>query len=239
MASPDTAPASGRETPPVSPGSVELPEGGTVRPVTRWGADVMHRPARPVTTYDEELGALVADMVATMYAAAGVGLAACQIGVDLAVFVFDCPDGTGTIHRGVVCNPVLELPEGKERQLDESEEGCLSYPGAFVDCARPDHARVTGQGLDGSQVSYEGDGLLARCLQHETDHTRGTVFGDRLSDRARKKLRKQMEAAAGDYPGQWPVGVEAAEEESDVVASAVAAEGDGAAVVGEEADPAR
>jgi len=199
---------SGSQVPPVSPASVELPTGGTVRPVVRWGTDVMHRPARPVTSYDEQLNRLVADMVATMYAANGVGLAACQIGVDLGVFVFDCPDESGAAHRGVVCNPVVELPEGRERRLDESEEGCLSYPGAFVDCARPDWARVTGQGLTGEDVSYEGDGLLARCLQHEADHISGTVFGDRISDRARKKLRKQMEAAAEDYPEDWPVGEE-------------------------------
>jgi peptide deformylase len=187
-----------------SPATV-VPPGGSVHPVTRWGTDVMHRPARPVTAYDEELRTLVADMFATMYAAEGVGLAACQIGVDLAVFVFDCPDEAGTMRRGVVCNPVVDLPEGRARRLDESEEGCLSYPGAFVDCARPDLARVVGQGLDGQDVAYEGDGLLARCLQHETDHTVGTVFGDRLNNRARKKLRKQMEAAAEDYPEQWPV----------------------------------
>ena len=194
----------GSESAPVSPTSVDLPTGGTVRPMTRWGTEVMHRPARPVTSYDEELRALVADMVATMYAADGVGLAACQIGVDLAVFVYDCPDASGTVHRGVVCNPVLTLPEGRDRQLDDDEEGCLSYPGAFVDCARPDRARVSGQGLDGQDVRYEGDGLLARCLQHETDHTVGTVFGDRLANRARKKLRKQMESAAEDYPIGWP-----------------------------------
>ncbi|HET7683530.1 MAG TPA: peptide deformylase [Marmoricola sp.] len=184
----------------------ELPGGGTVRPVTRWGAEVMHRPARPVTSYDEELRALVADMVATMYAAEGVGLAACQVGVDLAVFVYDCPDARGERHVGVVCNPMVELPEGNDRQLDESEEGCLSYPGAFVECARPDFARVHGQDLDGSDITYEGDGLLARCLQHETDHVHGMVFGDRLSTRLRKSLRKQMEKEAPDYPPDWPVG---------------------------------
>jgi peptide deformylase len=196
---------SGTQDASVSPTSVELPTGGTVRPVVRWGTDVMHRRARPVTSYDEELRGLVADMVATMYAAQGVGLAACQIGVDLAVFAFDCPDEAGTNHRGVVCNPVVELREGRERRLDDGEEGCLSYPGAFVDCARPDWARVTGQGVDGEDVSYEGDGLLARCLQHEADHIEGTVFGDRISDRARKKLRKAMEAAAEDYPLDWPL----------------------------------
>ena len=76
-----------------------LPEGGTVRPMTRWGEPVMHRPQEPVTRSTTELRALVADMVATMYAADGVGLAACQIGVDRAVFVFDCPDDDGRAHR--------------------------------------------------------------------------------------------------------------------------------------------
>lgn len=181
-----------------------LPDGGTVRPMTRWGEPVMHAPAAQVTDFDDDLRTLAADMVATMRAADGVGLAACQIGVGLAVFVFDCPDESGTPHQGVVCNPVLHLPEGKERRLDDGEEGCLSYPGAFVPCARPDRARVTGQDLDGNPVEYGGTGLLARCLQHETDHTNGMVFGDRLSDRWRKKLRKQMEAEAGDYPPSWP-----------------------------------
>lgn len=175
-----------------------------MHPIVRWGTGVMHRAARPVTSYDEELRTLVADMCVTMYAAEGVGLAGCQIGVDLALFVFDCPDDSGARHRGVVCNPVVVLLEGRDRRLDDSDEGCLSYPGAFVECARPDWARVTGQDLEGHDVTFEGDGLLARCLQHETDHTYGTVFGDRLNNRARKRLRKEMEAAAEDYPEGWP-----------------------------------
>jgi len=181
-----------------------LPEGGTVRPMTRWGTPVMHRRQADVTTYDDDLRTLVADMVATMYAADGVGLAACQIGVDLRVFVFDCLDSAGERTVGVVCNPVVHLPEGKDRKLDEAEEGCLSYPGAFVDCARPDLARVTGTAVDGSPVSFEGDGLLARCLQHETDHTLGTVFADRLSAKARKKLDKAQAKVADDFPPDWP-----------------------------------
>lgn len=181
-----------------------LPEGGTVHPITRWGTGVMHRPQQRVTSYDEELRALVADMVATMYAADGVGLAACQIGRDLAVFVFDCPDAAGERHVGVVCNPEVTLPEGRDRHLDDADEGCLSLPGAFIECARPDRARVEGTGLDGQPVSFEGDGLLARCLQHETDHTRGTVFGDRLPTKARKRLQKAHDRAAEDYPPDWP-----------------------------------
>ena len=185
-----------------------LPEGGTVRPMTRWGAPVMHRPQQRVTSYDEALRALAADMVATMYAADGVGLAACQIGEDVAMFVFDCPNADGQHVVGVVCNPVVTLPEGKDRELEESEEGCLSLPGAFIECARPDYATVEGFGLDGEPVRYAGDGLLARCLQHETDHTIGTVFGDRLPTKQRKKLQRAHEKVAEDFPPDWPVSAE-------------------------------
>ena len=181
-----------------------LPEGGTVRPITRWGTPVMHRPQTAVTSYDDELATLAADMVATMYAADGVGLAACQVGEDVAMFVFDCPDDSGVRTVGLVCNPVLTLPEGKDRHLEDDDEGCLSFPGSFEPCARPDRARVDGTGLDGRPVSFEGDGLLARCLQHETDHTLGTVFGDRLSAKSRKRLTKKHDASADDYPPTWP-----------------------------------
>ena len=183
-----------------------LPTGGTVRPITRWGTPVMHRPQARVTSYDDALRALAADMVATMYAADGVGLAGCQIGEDVAIFVFDCPDEDRVRTVGVVCNPVLTLPEGKDRRLEEDEEGCLSFPGAFVDCARPDWASVSGFGLDGEPVTFEGTGLLARCLQHETDHTVGTVFGDRVPTKARKKLQKRHDEVADDFPADWPVG---------------------------------
>ena len=181
-----------------------LPTGGTVRPITRWGDPVMHRRLKAVTDFGDGLRALVADMVATMYAADGVGLAANQVGEDLAVFVFDCPDDSGERWVGVVCNPVVTLPEGRERRLDDSEEGCLSLPGAFVDCPRPDWAAVDGQGLDGEPVHFEGDGLLARCLQHETDHVYGTVFGDRVSAKARKKLQTIHEKTAEGFPETWP-----------------------------------
>jgi peptide deformylase len=184
----------------------ELPAGGTVRPITRWGDPVMHRALAPVTVFDDELAALVADMAATMYAADGVGLAANQVGVDRAVFVFDCPDDDHVRHRGVVCNPRLTLPEGKDRNLEDADEGCLSYPGAFVTCTRPDWARVEGVDHTGAEVAYEGKGLLARCLQHETDHLHGTVFGDRLPQKLRRKLQREHADVAADFPDDWPVG---------------------------------
>ena len=165
----------------------------------------MHRALVEVTVFDEALATLVADMSATMYAADGVGLAANQIGVDLAVFVFDCTDDSGDRHHGVVCNPRLILPEGRDRRLVEDDEGCLSLPGVFSICARPDWARVEGVDHRGQRVAYEGDGLLARCLQHETDHLYGRVFADRLPGRARKRLLKDAESVADQFPIDWPV----------------------------------
>lgn len=182
-----------------------LPAGGNVRPITRWGDPVMHRELAEVTAFDDDLRTLVRDMVATMYAAKGVGLAANQVGTDLKVFVFDCPDDNDDHVTGVVCNPKLRLPEGKERNLEDEDEGCLSLPGAFTGCARPDQAHVTGLDENGEPVEFIGDGLLARCLQHETDHLFGTVFGDRLPERSRKKLHKQHHEVADRYPGDWPV----------------------------------
>lgn len=172
--------------------------------MTRWGDPVLHTPCRLVERFDDPLVELVADLVATMRAAEGVGLAANQIGVDLQVFVFDCADADGAWHRGVVCNPVLIVPEGKDRALEDTDEGCLSLPGAFVPCARPDTATVTGLDQHGQPVEHAGDGVLARCLQHETDHVHGIVFGDRISTRTRKRLYKEAARVADDFPPGWP-----------------------------------
>ena len=178
----------------------ELRTGGTVLPITRWGTPVMHARTRPVVRFDRELHELVRNMFATMYAAEGVGLAATQVGVDLAVFVFDCPDDDQVRHVGVICNPEVTLPEGKDRHLETADEGCLSLPGAYLELARPDHAVCTGEDHEGRPVEVHGTGLLARCLQHETDHLNGTVFGDRLSGRARKKLYSPARGAGGRLP---------------------------------------
>jgi len=178
---------------------------GTVRRITRWGDPVLHRALEPVTEFDDELRLLVADLWATMRAADGVGLAANQIGADRAVFVFDCPDDLHQRISGVICNPVVIADETRTRDLDEADEGCLSLPGAFIELARPGWARVEGFDEHGNRVVYEGGGLLARCLQHESDHLGGRVFGDRLPVRARKKLYKRHESVAEHYPDDWPV----------------------------------
>ncbi len=183
----------------------DLTSGGTVLPITRWGTPVMHAPTQPVTEFGEELRTLVRNMFATMEAAGGVGLAATQVGVSLAVFTYDCPDEDGKSQVGVFCNPVIELPEGRDRTLESSEEGCLSLPGGYAPLSRTNKAICRGQDVDGNPIEVHGTGLLARCLQHETDHLNGMVFGDRLSNRVRKRLYAAHEQLAHLYPEDWPV----------------------------------
>src|SRR4051812_4639505 len=170
-------------------------ERGTARPITVVGNPVLHRECKDVTAFDDELAALVDDMFASQRAAEGVGLAANQIGVDLKVFVYDCPDDENTRHVGAVCNPVLEELPADQRQLDDSNEGCLSVPGAYMELARPDYAVVRGQDAKGNPVRVRGRGYFARCLQHETDHLYGRLYIDRLSKRERKDVLRQMAEA--------------------------------------------
>ncbi|WP_031505993.1 peptide deformylase [Streptomyces megasporus] len=174
-------------------------ERGTARPITVVGNPVLHRECKDVTEFDDELAKLVDDMFASQRAAEGVGLAANQIGVDLKVFVYDCQDDEGVRHVGVVCNPVLEeLPAGR-RVLDDSNEGCLSVPGAYAPLARPDYAVVRGQDTQGKPIKVRGTGYFARCLQHETDHLYGRLYIDRLSKRERKDVLRQMAEGTPRY----------------------------------------
>ena len=183
----------------------DLTKGGTVLPITRWGTPVMHAQTAPVTEFGEDLHTLVRDMFATMRAADGVGLAATQVGIGLSVFVYECPDGDERIQVGAICNPVVTTPTGKARHLESTEEGCLSFPGGYQPLARPDRATCVGQDPWGEEITVDGTGLLARCLQHETDHLNGTVFGDRLSSRSRRQLDQKVADLAYRYPDDWPV----------------------------------
>jgi peptide deformylase len=168
---------------------------GEVRPIVHVGDPVLHHPCEPVTRFDGELAALVDDMFASMYAAEGVGLAANQIGVPLRVFIYDCPDADGERHKGVVANPVLELPGLGERRLDPDDEGCLSVPGQYAPLPRSDRATVHGFDAAGEPVTVERTGQLARCLQHETDHLDGYLYLDRLPAKRRKQVLAAHEEA--------------------------------------------
>ncbi|MFD3380116.1 MULTISPECIES: peptide deformylase [unclassified Streptomyces] len=173
---------------------------GSSRPITVVGNPVLHKECKDVTEFGDDLAKLVDDMFASQHTAEGVGLAANQVGVDLKVFVYDCPDDEGKRHVGVVCNPVLvELP-AERRQLDESNEGCLSVPTAYAPLARPDYAEVTGQDEKGNPIKVRGTGYFARCLQHETDHLYGYLYIDRLSKRERKDALRQMAENEPRYP---------------------------------------
>jgi peptide deformylase len=169
---------------------------GHVLRVTEAGEEILTRTLAPVTADrygTDELRQLIADMFATMYVAEGVGLAANQVGVDLRVFVYDCPDSDGVRHVGHICNPVLDEVPASERVLDEDEEGCLSVPGPYKPVARPDYAIARGTDWEGNELVIEGHDYFARCLQHETDHLNGYLYIDRLPARARKDVLKQMQ----------------------------------------------
>ncbi|MEU4208891.1 peptide deformylase [Streptomyces sp. NPDC026206] len=175
-------------------------ERGTSRPITVVGNPVLHKECKDVTEFDGGLAQLIDDMFASQRTAEGVGLAANQIGVDLKVFVYDCPDDEGVRHVGHVVNPVLdEVPAGL-RVLDDSNEGCLSVPTAYASLARPDYAVVRGQDMHGNPIAVEGTGYFARCLQHETDHLYGYLYIDRLSKRDRKDALRQMAEGTPRYP---------------------------------------
>ncbi|TWV39966.1 peptide deformylase [Streptomyces misionensis] len=164
---------------------------GTMRRITEVGEEVLHKPCRDVTEFGPDLAALVDDMFRTMYVAEGAGLAANQVGVDLRLFVYDCPDDDGNRHVGHIVNPVLDTPLTGRRLLDEGE-GCLSVPGAVMALPRPDRAVVRGQDRDGNPLEIEGTGYFARCLAHETDHTNGYIYLDRLTKREKKDALRQM-----------------------------------------------
>ncbi|MGY0065018.1 peptide deformylase [Streptomyces sp. LZ34] len=178
-------------------------ERGSVRRVTVVGEEVLSRPCREVTEFGTaELSALIDDMFLTMYVADGAGLAANQVGVDLRLFVYDCPDDYGIRHVGHLINPVLDLPGPGGRRLVDDVEGCLSVPGAAMAVPRTDRAVARGFDKDGSPLLIEGTGYFARCLQHETDHLLGHTYLDRLSKRDRKDALRQMEDRREDVFAQ-------------------------------------
>ena len=168
-----------------------------IRPILRYGADTLHRAAAPVAAVTPEIQRLIDDMIKTMYAAPGVGLAAPQIGVPLRIFVADVSVGRDPAALHVFVNP--EFVERDGMQLED--EGCLSVPGFNATVARP--SRVVMAGLDraGQPQQIEGIGLLARCFQHEMDHLDGTLFVDRLRGLQKDLIVRKIKKL--DRAGKW------------------------------------
>jgi peptide deformylase len=153
------------------------------------GDPVLAGPTREVTSFDAELADLVERMFASLAVAEGVGLAAPQIGIDLALFVYDCPDADGTRHRGHIVNPRIEV--AGERVIHE--EGCLSVPGPYAEVERWSEATALGVDQHGKPIEVHGDGFFARCLQHEADHLKGVLYIDYLPRNRRRRVLREME----------------------------------------------
>jgi len=169
-----------------------------LRPIVTYPNPVLTTPTGEVGTVDEELRALVADMVETMHAERGVGLAANQVGVPLRLLVVDVSAGEDPEALMVLVNPRVVSSGGRQ----SGEEGCLSFPGIFEVVGRPGHVRIEASGLDGESLEIEADGFLARALLHEADHLDGKVFLDRMSPLKRKLVLRRIRRARED--GEWP-----------------------------------
>ena len=168
-----------------------------LRPILRFGESVLHEPARDVVQGTPGLDTLLNDLIDTMYAAPGVGLAATQVGVPLRVFVVDLSVGRDASALITMINPRFVSVEG----LQLEEEGCLSVPGFNATVVRPTRAVVRGFDRDWTEREIEGTGLLARAFQHEMDHLDGRLFVDRLRGLKRdlivRKIKKMSKA------GKW------------------------------------
>ena len=156
-----------------------------IHPIRTFGDPVLRLATKPITDIDDVVKQLAADMIETMYAAPGVGLAANQIGVSRQIAVFDADDELGP---RVMINPELVETAGEI----EWDEGCLSVPGHYWEIMRPAFARVRALDLDGNEVEYAGDGLMGRVLQHEFHHLQGGLLIDHLPKRLRKKAMKEL-----------------------------------------------
>jgi peptide deformylase len=168
-----------------------------ILPILRYGDTGLHERAFDVTSFDEDLHRLVDNMIETMYAAPGIGLAATQVGVPLRVFVVDLSVGRTNGELIVMVNPRFVEREGTQIE----EEGCLSAPGFNATVIRPRRAVLKGFTRDGAEQTVEGLDLLARAFQHEMDHLDGTVFIDRLRGIKRDLIVRKIQKLKKS--GKW------------------------------------
>jgi len=168
-----------------------------LRPVARLGAAVLRRPAQPVEVFDAALGQLIDDMIDTMYAAPGIGLAAPQVDVPLRVCVIDLSVGKRGGELLTLVNPEFVSRDGMQLE----EEGCLSLPGFTATVPRPASVAVRAADRRGESRVIEATGLLARALQHEMDHLDGRLFLDRLRGIQRELIVRKVKKM--QRQGRW------------------------------------
>lgn len=168
-----------------------------VLPIVKYGNDVLRRPTAPVTDFDDALQKLIDDMVETMYAAPGVGLAANQVGVSKRLMVIDLSVGKRPHELNVFVN--AEIVERIGQQMED--EGCLSIPDFTEGVTRPERVKVRYLDRNGEPREMWGDGLMARALCHETDHLNGNLFIDHLRGFKKERILKKIQKLA--KAGMW------------------------------------
>ena len=166
-----------------------------LRPIVRFPDPILRRPTRPVEAFDEELARLVTDMVETMYAGGGAGLAAIQVGDPRRVFIVEAAAAGGDPNDPpiVFVNPEIEW---LSEETEVGDEGCLSFPGIYVPVKRSLRARVTARDVRGETFSAEGERLYARAMQHEHDHLINRLLVDYVGPLKRKMIRRKLEREA-------------------------------------------
>jgi peptide deformylase len=168
-----------------------------IRPILKFGDTLLHDRAAEVRDLDGQVQALIDDMIETMYAAPGIGLAAPQVGVPLRIFVIDLSIGRKAEDLIVLVNPEFVEFDGKQME----QEGCLSVPGFDASVLRPSRAVAKGVDRAGQERIVEGSGLLARALQHEMDHLEGTLFVDHLRGIKRDLIVRRIRKLS--RTGKW------------------------------------
>jgi peptide deformylase len=168
-----------------------------IRPILRYGERPLHQSASNVDVFDEALQRLIDDLIETMYAAPGIGLAAPQVGVSQSLFVVDLSGGRTAGEVIVMVNPTFVEREGTQLE----EEGCLSAPGFNATVVRPARTVLRGLDREGKERTIEATGLLARAFQHEMDHLDGMVFIDRLRGIKRDLIVRRIQKLR--KTGKW------------------------------------
>jgi peptide deformylase len=163
-----------------------------LRPIVKYPDNFLRQPTAEVTAVDDDVRALVADMVETMYAKNGAGLAAIQVGSPKRIFIVEASvaGGDENDHPIVFINPKIEWLSDEN---ETSDEGCLSFPGIYVPIKRSLRARVRATGLDGQEFVAEGEGLYARAMQHENDHLVNKLLIDYVGPLKRQMIKRKME----------------------------------------------
>jgi peptide deformylase len=168
-----------------------------ILPIVKYGDPVLQKEGEEVSNIDGKLADFIQNMFETMYGAKGCGLAAPQVSLSKKLFVMDVSGGKETKERIVCINP--QIVESKGTVV--TEEGCLSFPGIYIEVERPEIVTVSATDLDGKEFTFEVDGLAARCVLHETDHINGKVFIEYLNplkrDLLKRKIKKKIKL------GEW------------------------------------